>query len=171
MIVGKVHNGRFTANIEGDFVVFVIGARVNKIWKFNKWIPVAKAMGPMLKELYEHPESGFLGATTSVGGRTVTVVQYWRSVEDLQRFAKDQDDLHFPAWRSFNARVGASGDVGVYHETYKVAARQYEAIYANMPIMGLAAAVGVDHVKITRRSESAADRLAASPAEPESIPS
>ena len=162
--MGKVQNGRFTANIEGDFVVFIIGARINKLWKFNKWIPVAKAMGPMVKELYEHPESGFLGASSSVSGRTVTLIQYWRSVDDLQRFAKDQSDLHFPAWRAFNSKVGPSGDVGVYHETYKVAAREYEAIYANMPVVGLAAAVGVAHMKIGRQSETAADRLAASPA-------
>ena len=30
--------------------------------------------------------------------------------------------------------------VGIYHETYKVQAGQYEAIYGNMPLFGLAAA-------------------------------
>ncbi|MCU1393784.1 MAG: hypothetical protein JWM34_2212 [Ilumatobacteraceae bacterium] len=161
--MSKVQNGRFTANIEGDFVVFVIGMRINRLRKLTKWIPVAMAMGPMVKELYEHPESGFLGARSMVGGRTVSLIQYWRSTEDLQAFAKNPSDLHFPAWRAFNSKVGASGDVGVYHETYRVAAHAFETIYSNMPVMGLAAARGAEHLPVGPRSESAKARLEAAP--------
>jgi len=33
-----------TARIDGDFVVFLIGMRVNKLWKPWKWMPVAVQM-------------------------------------------------------------------------------------------------------------------------------
>jgi hypothetical protein len=53
---------RVTGGIEGDFVVFLIGMRINKAWKVLKWLPVARAMPKMLKELEAAPpETGFLG--------------------------------------------------------------------------------------------------------------
>jgi Monooxygenase af470-like len=38
--------GRMTAEVDGDFVVFMIGMRINKPWKLHKWIPVMRAMTP-----------------------------------------------------------------------------------------------------------------------------
>jgi hypothetical protein len=46
-----------TAEIEGEFVVFLIGARINKPWKIHNWLPVALAMSRMLKELAANPDS------------------------------------------------------------------------------------------------------------------
>lgn len=54
-------NQRMTVQVEGDFVVFLIGMRINRIWKLHKWIPVAMAMPKMLRELSLKPVSGFLG--------------------------------------------------------------------------------------------------------------
>ena len=42
---------RVCAQIDGDFVVFIIGMRINKIWKVHKWLPVFFGMPRMLKEL------------------------------------------------------------------------------------------------------------------------
>ena len=70
---------RMTAEIDGDFVVFLIGMRINKPWKIHKWLPVLLAMNPMLKELEKHPESGFLGHIQSL----VVNVPYWRTFEHL----------------------------------------------------------------------------------------
>jgi hypothetical protein len=53
--------------------------------------------------------------------------------------------------------VKASGEVGIWHETYLVSAGRYEAIYGNMARIGLAAAAG--HVPIARRGQSAARRV------------
>ena len=53
--------GRFTARTDKPFVVFMIGMRVNRPLQFRKWFPTARAMGPMLRELYRNPEKGFLG--------------------------------------------------------------------------------------------------------------
>lgn len=162
--MAKVHPGRFTADVSAalgdhdEFVVFVIGMRINKLWKVHKWLPVARAMGPMIAELMRHPEKGLLGVRT-MPGRTITLIQYWKSFEHLEHFARNQDDPHLQAWRNFNAKVGTSGDVGIFHETYRVKASDYECIYANMPVMGLAAATS--HVPVARRGEAARERLAA----------
>ena len=155
--MAKVHPGRYTAQIEGDFVVFVIGMRFNKLWKVHRWWPVFVAMPPMLKSLMQNPDKGLLGVRTMWAGRTITLIQHWRSFEQLERFARDQDDPHLEPWRKFNRKVGKSGDVGIYHETYKVAAGAYECVYANMPVMGLAAAG--EHVPVGSGRETARERI------------
>jgi len=68
--MAKTINRRMTARIEGDFVVFLIGMRINRLWKIHKWWPVAMAMPKMIRELQTKPkeESGFLGAETGPFG-------------------------------------------------------------------------------------------------------
>lgn len=130
--------------------------RPNRLWKLRQWLPVTLAMRPMIRELLAHRDRDLLHAE-SAWFRGPAVVQYWRSFELLERFAKDKDGLHLPAWARFNKRVGASGDVGIWHETYLVNAGAFECVYSNMPILGLAAAAR--HVPIGRGSESAAERV------------
>ena len=132
--MAQVIPSRMTAEIDGDFVVFLIGMRINKFWKVHKWVPVFLAMPPMLKELQAHPESGCLGSIQTLG----VIIQYWRSFEHLERYARDRDAAHWPEWVAYNKKVGAaSGDVGIWHETYRIGAGQYEAIYGAMPAFGL----------------------------------
>jgi fumigallin biosynthesis monooxygenase-like protein len=135
-----LHPGRYTAVIEGPFVVFLIGFRVNRLLAVRKWLPVAKAMGPMLKELYAKPSLGFLAAHTSLYWRGVMVTQYWRSFDHLVAYAQSRDSIHLPAWKAFNQSVGSDGTVGIWHETYQVAEGNYESVYVNMPRFGLSAA-------------------------------
>jgi hypothetical protein len=126
---------RVCARIDGDFVVFIIGMRINKLWKVHKWLPVLFAMPRMLKELSGKPDSGLLGVQQA---GLMTLVQYWRSFEALEAYARSADNAHWPAWVDFNKRMGRSrGDVGIWHETYRVAAGQYEALYSGMPPHGL----------------------------------
>ena len=66
--MAKVIKERVTAEIEGDFVVFLIGMRVNRIWKLHKWLPVFFAMPRMLIELRKNPESGFIGMQPALIG-------------------------------------------------------------------------------------------------------
>jgi hypothetical protein len=134
----SVFNGRYAGSLDGDFVVFLIGMRVNKLWKVRSWLPVFTAMPKMIKELEADPDSGFLGATQGFMSTGPTLIQYWRSFEHLERYARDPDAEHFPAWRRFNQTVRASGDVGIWHETYRVADGAAESIYGNMPRVGLA---------------------------------
>src|SRR6266545_5856850 len=154
----RVETGRCTADIDGDFVVFLIGMRFNKPWKVHRWWPVFTAMPRMLRVLDKHPELGCLGHQQWVG-RTLIVVQYWRSFEHLDRFARDRDLPHLEPWRRFNRVVRDSGDVGIWHETYRVQAGAYEAIYGNMPVFGLAAAA--EHVPVASKAHTAAARIGA----------
>jgi hypothetical protein len=134
----SVERRRLTADIEGDFVVFLIGMRVNKPWKLHKWLPVFMAMPKMLRELERRPEAGLLGYRNLLGNPLQpAVLQYWRSFEQLDAWARSKDGEHFPAWVKFNKTVASNGDVGIWHETFKVAAGQYESVYNNMPPFGL----------------------------------
>src|SRR5829696_6799910 len=109
-----VFTGRYSGTIEGDFIVFLIGMRINKPWKPHRWLPIFVAMPKMLRELQADPDSGFLGATPALFTTGPTVVQYWRSFEHLERYARDPDASHLPAWRRFNRLVHGSGDVGIW---------------------------------------------------------
>jgi hypothetical protein len=134
--MAQVISERMTARMEGDFVVFLIGMRINQWWKPQAWLPVARAMGPMLRELYSKPELGLLGHEFFFG-RTVLVVQYWRSLEQLMAYARDRNGQHLPAWRDFNQRAKGTSSVGIWHETYAVRPGGFESIYVGMPRFGL----------------------------------
>lgn len=152
--------GRFTAHTDQPFVVFMIGMRINRLWAVSKWLPTARAMGPMLRTLQQHPEKGFLGGESFLYGRGVGLIQYWRSLEDLERFARNPEDPHAAAWQRFNRTIGSDGSVGIWHETYIVQPGQFESIYVNMPVFGLAKAM--HHVPATGQRATAQGRIQAS---------
>lgn len=161
--MARVDDRRVTAEPEGDFVVFLIGMRINALWKAHKWVPVFLAMPRMLRELAEHEEHGLLGFRSRWLGRNFEVIQYWRSFEHLHAYARNEDAEHRPAWADFNRRVGDDGSVGVWHETYLVSQGQFEAVYRNMPPHGLGAAT--KRVPATGRKATAAGRLGRSDGE------
>jgi len=140
--------------LHGDFVVFLIGMRINKPWKVHKWWPVVAAMPKMIRELEANPELGFLGHIASLK----VSVQYWRSFAHLEAYARSKTNGHLPAWQAFNAALGKSrGDVGIWHETYQVRAGEYEGIYSGMPVFGLGSAGSL--VPATQRTERARTRI------------
>ena len=151
--MAEVIKGRQTATVDDDVVVFLIGMRFNRILRPWTWLPAFNAMPKMLRELASQPELGLLGYRTYWSGRVILAVQYWRSFEHLEAFARDRDDPHLEAWRRFWKRVGTSGRTGIWHETYLVRAGEYEAIYGNMPPFGLGKAS-----KLVRVSESSQAR-------------
>lgn len=155
----KVVPGRFSAEIDESFVVFLIGMRVNNIWAVNKWVPTAQAMSPMLNSLDRYPEKGFLGKETFFRLMPIEVVliTYWKSFEHLEYFARNADDPHLEPWRAFNRSIGSDGSVGIWHETYLIGSGQAESIYVNMPVFGLAAAT--HHVPAVGKKETARRRL------------
>lgn len=137
----SIINERTAAVVDEPFVVFLIGMRINHLWKVHKWWPVARAMGRMLEELYANPELG-LKSHEMAYGRTLILIQYWQSVEQLEAYAAAREQAHLPAWQAFNKAVGSNGDVGIWHETYSVEPGAFEAIYGNMPRFGLGKAFG-----------------------------
>ena len=155
---------RVYAETEGDVVVFLIGMRINRLWKFWKWLPILQAMPKMLAELGAQPELGLLSARAQFGLRNLWVLQYWQSAAHLHAYAHDRDKVHLPAWQEFNRRVGTSGDVGIWHETYVVPPGRRETIYVNMPRFGLGLSAPLRPAKGNRAS--AAQRLTALQAAP-----
>jgi hypothetical protein len=155
--MGDVIRGRQTAAYDGEVVVFLIGMRVNSVLKVRDWMPVAKAMGPMLRELSKDKDSGLLGFRTLPTWRGITLIQYWESVEKLQAFASDTGRTHRPAWVEYFRKSFKGGAVGIWHETYVVPAGNTETIYGNMPLLGLGQVKGVEPVG--KRTDTAAQRL------------
>ena len=134
--MSDLRQGRWTAEIDGDFVVFIIGARLNsKLEAFKAFTDLGgrRGMNHMLKYLTQDPEKGLLGYETA----GLTIIQYWRSFEHLEAFAKDTNDPHLEVWRNYLRRIGKTARTGIWHETYLVRAGDYEAIYVNMPPHGL----------------------------------
>lgn len=154
--MSNIYTGRYTTDNDSDVVVFLIGMRINKRYAIKKWLPVFKAMPPMIRELYENRESlGFLSLESFLGLRTTLLITYWRSIDDLLAYSKGQK--HLAAWRNFNKKVGDNDAVGIYHETYYIAQGNYEAFYGNMPLYGLAKAK--NHRLVTPEIQTARKRL------------
>jgi hypothetical protein len=151
-----LHNQRMTASLEGEFVVFLIGMRVNRPLRIDKWLPVVAAMTRMITELRAQPALGLLHAEMWTS-RTSIMVQYWRSMDQLLAYAKNKDAEHLPAWRAFNKAVGNNGSVGIWHETYAASPGSYETFYGNMPPFGLGVAGHLEQAVAGR--QSAAGRL------------
>ena len=83
------------AAIDDEFVLFIIGMRVNKLWKTHKWMPVGYSMGRMLNELHANPDLGQIHHEQWFG-RTTNMIQYWRSFGQLESYAKNQTAVRLP---------------------------------------------------------------------------
>jgi hypothetical protein len=153
----SIINQRMCAEIEGDFVVFMIGMRINNLFMIHKWLPMMGAMPKMLKELGAHAESGFLGVQSA----GTALIQYWRSFEHLEAYARSKDMTHFPEWVKFNKRIAGNTAVGIWHETYLVRSGEYETIYHNVPPRGLGKFTKL--VPASGRRETAKGRLNRNP--------
>ena len=85
-----IHTARLAAKFDGEFVVFLIGMRIYRPLLVYRWWPVASAMLRMIRELYRHPELGFLHAEIWMS-RTTIMVQYWRSMAQLLAFTTQRE--------------------------------------------------------------------------------
>ncbi len=157
--MASINKGRYSADTGADGkVLFLIGMRLNQIWKPWKWLPVAVAMPRMLVELQKDRSLGLVGTPrTLLSGRTILVWQYWESFEHLEAYSKSASASHLPAWRSFNSKIRDNGSVGIFHETVLLADDRVETVYGNMPTFGLAAVTGA--VPAKRRGQTAKARL------------
>ena len=135
--MGKLAGRRMTVEIDGDFVIFLIGAR------FNNKLQVARGLvdlgGPrgmkhMLSNISSLIQRRGCWLTKWASRRSCSIGDHLSSWE---AFAKDKDDPHLDVRRRYWRRVGRSGRTGIRHETYLVKEGQYEAAYGNMPPHGL----------------------------------
>lgn len=153
--MAEIHQGKWAADIEGDFVVFLIGARPSPRHPLAWFLDLGgrRGMKHMLDRLSANPDSGLLGYVLGFP----VIVQYWRSFEHLEAFAADAAEAHSAAQKKYWQRVSRHGHgTGIWHETYLVKAGHYEAVYGNMPPFGLATARGAT---LRRATTTARQRL------------
>ena len=155
--------GRVTAAVDREFVVLLIGMRVNRLRNLRRTWRLFGAMNRMIRELTTDPAAGYLGGESWLGNPTI-MVQYWASFEQLERYARAADREHRPAWTEYNRILRSGAEVGVWHEAYRVRPGDFETVYNNMPPFGLARAT--DPVAAVGRRETAAGRLAGAGSEP-----
>lgn len=154
-----LQRGRWTAELDGDFVVFLIGAMVHDPAVAAEATVLLMAMTEMLDELEADPSKGLLGYTRHGQAGQGVIVQYWRSFEALESYARDPGARHAPVWRAWNRLASDDRDgAGIWHETFKVAAGGYEAVYQNTPVIGLQRAGRP--VTVTEARDSARARMA-----------
>ena len=87
--MAEIRRGRFSAEIDGDFVVLPIGPQFTEPWPLPKTLGDLpgrrRGMTAMLDELVAPPEKG----------------QWWRSADHLDASARDPGDLHRPTRREY----------------------------------------------------------------------
>ena len=154
----RVERGRKMAKIDGDFVIFHIGFRPNRhIDGFGKW--VGDAMKEMLQELEENPELGCLGGEIMVGAATgPLLVQYWRSLDQLNAYARNADNKHAGPWAKLMKKGRETADYGFWHEAFEVKSGCYESIFVNCPPMMLGNCREAELVQLEGKNNSAAGR-------------
>jgi Domain of unknown function (DUF4188) len=158
----NINSGRWSARLDGDFVVFLIGAEIRDDEQSAPATALLMAMIDMLGELEQDESIGLLGYQVfgAIGG---VIVQYWRSFEALEAYARNPSAKHAPVWKAWNhLAADETTGAGIWHETFKVSAGSYEAIYQNMPLTGLQRAgeptvVGA-HASARERLEAATSR-------------
>ena len=153
----EIRHDRLHAERGDDFVVFLVGMRINHLRNVHRWLPVVLSAPRMVEE---QEREGLLGSRFLRSGlRELTVLQYWESFETLREYARDPGTEHWTWWSRFNRLAGEDDTVGIWHETYLVSRDGYETVYRHMPASGLGDAAGSELVAATGPRESAAGRL------------
>ena len=149
---------RMMADVEDEFLIFIIELHVHKLWQFWRWYPTVQAMTKMLIELLENKEFGLLNYEYRFSFRRQFIVMYWRSYEHMHDWALNKDAAHVDGWRMLNKLMKKHPDLlGFWHESYVVQPHQYETFYHNVPPVGLGRAGNL--TAITGRMSTSAARL------------
>lgn len=96
--MSTICRGRYTARSTGSFVVSIIGMRANPPWALHKWLPLARAMGPMVGHLLNHREPGLLHALSCRCWRAAPLDR--SAMTPLLRIGRD------PRWRLSSGQPG-----------------------------------------------------------------
>lgn len=112
--------------------------RLNTLRALPHWLAANWKIAKMFKELESDPDSGFLGYTPIfLGLRKGAAMQYWRSLEDLRRFATDPNGSHVSAWKWYNEETDPDGGLGFWAEIYVIDGDSFETFFRNVPAIGV----------------------------------
>lgn len=154
-----LQQSRVMAEAPDGTVLFIVGMHINHWWSVHRWVPVALSMRRMLDELIRNRDLGLLGKPRIfTSGRLIVVIQYWKSFDVLEAYARSGSAEHLPAWKAFRAAVRDSAAVGIFHETYTITKGNHESIYINLPSSVLLGAA-VDVSGIGDADDSSRERL------------
>ena len=152
----KIFNGRYTADSsESSFVIFIIGMRLNQIYKIWKWIPVLNSMGPMIKELYQNPQWGFLHTEVLFGWRKITLIQYWKEFDGLIDYAHGKN--HDSLGNHIIGKLIITVVLVSFTKLTKLKREHQNPSMLNMPKTGLSQAM--THIPISQSKDSANKRM------------
>ena len=152
---------KFIAEIDEPVVVFLVGGHSNNILAVRHWFWIARSFLSLVRYLNTHPETGYLGGHVMYRLLPFGMIlqSYWRSVDDLERFARSKDQPHLKAWTHFVRNVATTGALSIWHETYIAEPGKYEAVYGTMAPYGLAATPAARIVLPTGRSHNMRGRI------------
>ncbi|CZT47455.1 uncharacterized protein RSE6_08017 [Rhynchosporium secalis] len=130
--------GKFSGPGKEKIAILLLGAKSNHPLgifepQFGK---VGNFLRIMTEELNGDPtqDSGFLGQSAVTrkdknGATEQVTISYWRSIEDVHRFAYSPN--HLSAWRWWNDNVKQLDHIGIMHEVYEADAGMWESVYVN----------------------------------------
>lgn len=127
-----IMKGRRTARTDEEFVVFIMGMRINRWWMIHCWRPVILAMTGMTHEFVQQPKRGWLGSKAWFE-RAVAIIQHLWPFDAPATYTKAQDRSHVPTLAGFNRKIGNDGTIGICNETYRIAPGWCGNVFANMP--------------------------------------
>ena len=154
-----LQQSRVMAEAPDGTVLFIVGMHINQWWSVHRWVSVALSMRRMLDELIRNRDLGLLGKPRIfTSGRLIVVIQYWKSFDALEAYARSGSAEHLPAWKAFRTVVRDSAAVGIFHEMYTITKDNHESIYINLPNSVLLGAA-VDVSGIGDADDSSRERL------------
>jgi len=130
--------GNFTGPGKEKVAIMLLGAKSNHPLgvfepEFGK---VGKFLRKMTEELNGDPtqDSGFLGQSAVTrkdnnGATEQVMISYWRSIDDVHRYA--YSPAHLAAWRWWNDNMKKLNHIGIMHEVYEADAGMWEGVYVN----------------------------------------
>lgn len=163
--------GRHAADLEGDFVLFIIGLRLNQPWQLRRFAQVNWWTYTTVKQARARADLGLMHVNHGyLKGVGPFVLQFWRSWEQLEAYSHDKELLHVPSWAKYNREVRPGASVGVWHETYLVSDGAAEGVYVNMPQMMMGLAGGVRPVGSHNTSAASRMKIPGRPTQGQDVP-
>jgi len=146
------------ADLEDEFLVFIIELQIHKVWKFQKWCPAVQRMSHMLSELMENNEFQLLNFEYWFAFRRQLFLMHWRSYEHMHNWALKKTVSDIPGWKMLNQLMKNHSDIiGFWYESYVVHPNQNESFFRNVPAVDLGRAGKLMPIK--GRMSTAAARL------------